>query len=59
MPGRCWTSAEPDIDFVSLARGFGLLASRARTAEELSTQLSRALSEPGPSLIEALIPSIV
>jgi len=45
----------PDIDFVSLARGMGVPASRATTAEELVDQLGRALSEPGPSLVEAVV----
>jgi acetolactate synthase-1/2/3 large subunit len=49
----------PTMDFVSLATGFGLLASRATTAEDFATQLARALSEPGPSLIEAVIPSLL
>jgi acetolactate synthase-1/2/3 large subunit len=45
----------PEIDFVSLARGMGVPASRATTAEELVDQLGRALSEPGPSLVEAVV----
>jgi acetolactate synthase I/II/III large subunit len=34
----------------------GVPASRAQTAPEFATQLSRALAEPGPHLIEALVP---
>ncbi|MEV1328501.1 acetolactate synthase large subunit [Micromonospora costi] len=48
----------PDIDFVGLARAFGVPGSRATTAEELADQLNRAISEPGPHLIEAVIPPI-
>jgi acetolactate synthase-1/2/3 large subunit len=48
----------PDIDFVALARGFGVPASRPATAEDFSSELERALSTPGPTLIEAVVPSI-
>jgi acetolactate synthase I/II/III large subunit len=34
-------------------------ATRATTADELSDQLARALSAPGPALIEAVVPSIL
>ncbi|MEV4629874.1 acetolactate synthase large subunit [Micromonospora sp. NPDC049523] len=46
----------PDIDFVGLARAFGVPASRATTAEEFAEQFSRAVTEPGPHLIEVIIP---
>jgi acetolactate synthase-1/2/3 large subunit len=49
----------PDIDFVSIAGGLGVPASRAETADEFTTQLERSLSEPGPSLIEAIVPPIL
>jgi acetolactate synthase-1/2/3 large subunit len=49
--------ANPDLDFTSLARGMGVDASRATTAEELTSQLERALATPGPSLVEAMIPA--
>jgi acetolactate synthase I/II/III large subunit len=49
----------PDLDFVSLARGMGLEASRATTAEEFSASLERCLGTPGPSVIEAIIPSLM
>jgi acetolactate synthase-1/2/3 large subunit len=45
----------PDLDFVALATGMGVPASRATTAEELATQLARALAEPGPHLIDAAL----
>ena len=47
--------SEPDLDFVALATGMGLLATRATTAEELADQLRRALAEPGPHLIQAVL----
>jgi acetolactate synthase-1/2/3 large subunit len=48
----------PDLDFVALARGMGVPASRASTAEELADQFGKALAEPGPHLIEAMVPSL-
>jgi acetolactate synthase-1/2/3 large subunit len=49
--------SRPDMDFVALATGLGVPATRATTADELSDLLARALAEPGPSLIEAVVPS--
>jgi acetolactate synthase-1/2/3 large subunit len=45
----------PELDFVALARGMGVPAVRATTADELVTALERALAEPGPSLVEAVL----
>jgi acetolactate synthase I/II/III large subunit len=45
----------PDLDFVALASGMGVPAGRATTAEEFTAQLERALSTPGPALVEALL----
>ena len=47
--------APPTLDFVSLARGMGVPAWRATTAEELADQLGRALAEEGPALVEAVV----
>ena len=47
--------SRPDLDFVALATGMGVPASRATTAEELGEQLGRALAEPGPALVEAVL----
>jgi acetolactate synthase I/II/III large subunit len=49
----------PSIDFVHLANGLGLEASRADTAEAFSDQLAGALATPGPSVVEAVIPSLL
>jgi acetolactate synthase-1/2/3 large subunit len=49
----------PDIDFVALATGLGVPATRATTADELGDQLARALAGPGPAVIEAIVPSIL
>ena len=49
----------PAIDFVHLARGLGLHAARAETAEAFGDELARALATPGPSLVEAVVPSLL
>jgi acetolactate synthase-1/2/3 large subunit len=46
---------EPDLDFVALATGMGVPATRATTAEELAEQFRSALAENGPHLIEAVL----
>ncbi len=45
----------PSLDFVALATGMGVPATRATTAEELADQLRQALAEPGPHLIDAVL----
>jgi acetolactate synthase-1/2/3 large subunit len=45
----------PDLDWVSLAKGMGVSASRAESCEALTTQLQRGLAEAGPSLIEVVL----
>ncbi|MEY2406626.1 MAG: acetolactate synthase large subunit [Acidimicrobiaceae bacterium] len=47
--------SHPDLDWVSLATGMGVPASRATTNDEMVEQLRRSLQTPGPSLIEAAI----
>jgi acetolactate synthase-1/2/3 large subunit len=47
--------SRPDLDFVALATGMGVPATRATTAEEFTDQLGRALATPGPALVEALL----
>jgi acetolactate synthase-1/2/3 large subunit len=49
----------PDLDFVALATGMGLTASRATTCEELAAQLREAFATPGPRVIEAIVPTIL
>ncbi|MEO7124507.1 MAG: acetolactate synthase large subunit [Nakamurella sp.] len=46
----------PAINFVSIAEGMGVPATRPTTAREFAVQLSNALAEPGPHLIEVVIP---
>ena len=45
----------PAIDWVSLARGLGVPAVSVATVEDLVTALERALAEPGPYLIDAVL----
>jgi acetolactate synthase-1/2/3 large subunit len=42
----------PDIDWVSLARGMGVEASRAQTCEQLIKGLNAGLKSQGPYLVE-------
>jgi len=49
--------SRPPLDFVSLARGMGVDGTRAETADELVRALEHALSEPGPHLIDAILPA--
>ena len=45
----------PDLDWVLMAKGMGMPAIRATTADEFNAAMAASLAEPGPSLIEALI----
>lgn len=49
---------DPTLDFVRIAKGMGVPARRVGTAEELAEALQWAFAEPGPHLIEAVMPSI-
>ncbi|MET0699787.1 MAG: acetolactate synthase large subunit [Mycobacterium sp.] len=51
--------ARPTLDFVKIAEGMGVPARRATTAEELAEALTDAFAEPGPHLIEAVVPSLL
>jgi acetolactate synthase-1/2/3 large subunit len=46
----------PDIDFVELGAGFGIASRRANTADALNRALDEAIAEPGPHLIEVVVP---
>jgi acetolactate synthase-1/2/3 large subunit len=50
--------SRPDLDFVALATSMGVPATRAATAEELADQLREAIAQPGPHLIEAMVPAL-
>jgi acetolactate synthase I/II/III large subunit len=45
----------PDLDWTKIAAGLGVPAESVTTAERLSEALARAVSEPGPHLIEAIL----
>jgi acetolactate synthase-1/2/3 large subunit len=45
----------PELDWVSLARGMGVEATRAATAEDFADQFAGAMKSRGPRLIEAVI----
>ncbi|BBZ02582.1 hypothetical protein MCHIJ_20190 [Mycolicibacterium chitae] len=49
----------PTLDFVQIAQGMGVPAQRVHTGEEFAAALEEAFGEPGPHLIEAVIPSLV
>ena len=46
----------PVLNFAQLAQGMGVHAVRASTAEDFCQALEYALAQPGPHLIEALVP---
>jgi acetolactate synthase-1/2/3 large subunit len=43
------------MDFVKMAEGMGVPATRANTAEELAESLTHAFGEPGPHLIDVIL----
>ena len=47
----------PALDFCDLARGMGVPAVRAESAEVFARELAQAFAEPGPHLVEAMVPS--
>jgi acetolactate synthase-1/2/3 large subunit len=48
--------SNPDLDFVKLAEGMGVAASRATTIDEFNEQYQSAMTSRGPRLIEAILP---
>ncbi len=49
----------PDLDFVALAAGMGVDATRATTAEEFNEQFKAAMESTGPRLIDAMVPTFL
>ena len=45
----------PDLDWVALAKGMGVPAMRATTAEQFAEAFGRSIATPGPYLIEAVV----
>ncbi|MGH3275127.1 MAG: thiamine pyrophosphate-dependent enzyme, partial [Streptosporangiaceae bacterium] len=46
----------PTPDFTQISCGLGVPATRVTTAQDLDEALRRAHAEPGPHLIEAIVP---
>jgi acetolactate synthase I/II/III large subunit len=49
----------PAMDFVQISQGMGVPARRVATAEQFADALRAAFAEPGPHLIDAIVPSVV
>jgi acetolactate synthase-1/2/3 large subunit len=49
----------PTPDFTQISTGLGVPATRVTTAEQLDRALRLAYAEPGPHLIEAIVPPVV
>jgi acetolactate synthase-1/2/3 large subunit len=47
---------QPAADWTALGRGFGVPAIRCETADEFDRAFAQSMSEPGPRLIEAVVP---
>jgi acetolactate synthase-1/2/3 large subunit len=50
--------SRPTMDFVKISEGMGVPARRVTAAEEFADALQAAFAEPGPHLIDAVVPSI-
>jgi acetolactate synthase I/II/III large subunit len=50
--------SDPTPDFTQLSTGLGVPASRVTTVAELDQALRQAYAEPGPHLIEAIVPPV-
>jgi acetolactate synthase I/II/III large subunit len=51
--------SHPTPDFTQLSSGLGVPARRVTTAAELDQALREAYAEPGPHLIEAIVPPVI
>jgi acetolactate synthase-1/2/3 large subunit len=51
--------SRPTMDFVKIAEGMGVPARRVTTCEEFADALRAAFEEPGPHLIDAVVPSLM
>ncbi|MGW1199498.1 thiamine pyrophosphate-dependent enzyme [Streptomyces sp. NPDC002536] len=57
--GALFDLSRPPLDFAALAEGMGVPAARAATADEFSALLERGLAEPGPFLVDCVVPRVV
>jgi acetolactate synthase I/II/III large subunit len=46
---------QPDLDWVSIAKGMGIPGARVHSLEEFASRLQQGLKNEGPSLIEVLV----
>jgi acetolactate synthase-1/2/3 large subunit len=53
--GSLLSLGNPSIGWVDLAKGLGVPGVRCETAEAFEAAFARAMSEPGPALIEVAI----
>ena len=49
--------SNPNIDFVEISRGLGVPARRVTTVDEFVDALRQGFANPGPSLIDAVVPN--
>ncbi len=49
----------PEMDFTAMARGMGVEATQATTAEEFNEQFSAAMARKGPCLIDCVLPTFL
>ena len=58
-PGRnamsMLTLGNPAVDWVSIAKGYGVASSRATNLDELAREFKRGLDTPGPYLVEVVM----
>ena len=47
---------DPDLDFVELGTGLGVASRRVDAPDTLTNSLEEAIAEPGPHLIEVVVP---
>ena len=60
LQGRpTWPPCGPAQQSGLSERGLGVPAVRVTTAEELDRELRRSYAEPGPHLIEAIVPPVI
>lgn len=50
--------SRPNINFVPIAQGMGVPAVRVTTCEQLADEMGKAFAEPGPHLIDAVLPPL-
>ncbi len=49
------TMGNPDIDWVTIAKGYGVAAGRATTLDELAVEFRKGVETPGPYLVELVM----